>query len=67
MSQITLDPELVNNIEYAIWRTEDKAWLCTASELPFLGEVIGVGADPEEALKICRQKIQAAFDEINQP
>lgn len=64
--RLTLDPKLLDLVEYDIWFcSEDKDWVCVAGRLPLLGEVSGHGQDPETALKACRSALQAAFESFN--
>ena len=61
---LTLDPSLKNNVEYSLWRWEEK-WKCQAWNVPFIGEILGEGDDPKAALADAIAKLDAAFDELN--
>ena len=63
--QLTLDPALMNNVEFSIYKIESGEWCCEASSLPFLGEIEGRASDPEAALVMCRNNLKSAFEYFN--
>ena len=61
---LILDPSLKNNVEYFLWRWEEK-WKCECGNVPFLGTILGEGEDPKAALADAINKLDTAFDELN--